>query len=303
MPELPEVQTTVNYLKKSVLGRKILNLRTDTPKIFKNKTGWKGALDEVRGRKIIGIYRRGKNIIFDFDGPFSMLVHQKMSGHLLLGRWKEENGNWKPITPATLNDPMNRFIRVVFYLSGNLEMALSDLRKFAKIKIFSARGGSAIGGKDKKIDEIEEIKKLGPDPLEINFKVFLNALRKKKGKIKPTLLDQSIFAGIGNIYGDEILWHAGIHPLRRIENLSEAEIKKIYLSSKKVLRLALKKGGTSFDDYRKPDGTRGLYHLIRKVYQREGEKCSIDGAIIKRVKINGRSSHFCPYHQKWSNSL
>lgn len=287
MPELPEVQTTVNYLKKSVLGRKILNLRTDTPKIFKNKGGWKEVFKEVKGKKIVGVFRRGKNIIFDFDGPLSMLVHQKMSGHLLLGQWRMEGGKWQPVLPKTLNDPMNRFIRVIFYFSGNLEMALSDLRKFAKIAVF----------KDKKIDEIEEIKKLGPDPLEISFKEFLEVLKKKKGKIKPTLLDQSVFSGIGNIYGDEILWYSGIHPLRRIGGLSKKEIEKIYLFSKKVLNLALKKGGTSFDDYRKPDGTKGLYHLVRKVYQREGERCSRDGAVIKRIKINGRSSHFCPHHQ------
>lgn len=287
MPELPEVQTTVNYLKKSVLNRKILNIWTDTPKIFKNKGGRNEVLNEIKGRKIIDIFRRGKNIIFDFDGPLSMLVHQKMSGHLLVGRWEKENGKWQPVSPKTLNDPMNRFVRAVFYLSGNLEMALSDLRKFAKIVIF----------KDKKIDEVEEIKKLGPDPLKTSFKEFLKILKKKKGKIKPTLLDQSVFSGIGNIYGDEILWHSWVHPLRRVENLSDEEIKKIYQSSKKVLNLALKKGGTSFDDYRKPDGTKGLYHLVRKVYQREGEKCSRDGAIIKRIKINGRSSHFCPKHQ------
>lgn len=301
MPELPEVQTTVNYLKKSVLGRKIFDIWTDTPKLIKNKGGLAEVKKELKGKKIINIFRRGKNIIFDFDGPLSMLVHQKMSGHLLVGRWRKENpapltasqkgwagGKWRPVFPKTLNDPMNRFIHVIFYLSGNSEMALSDLRKFAKIVVF----------KDKKIDEVEEIKKLGPDPLEIDFNGFLNSLRKKKGKIKPTLLDQSVFAGIGNIYGDEILWHANIHPLRRIENLSDNDIKKIYLSSKKVLNLALKKGGTSFDDYRKPDGTKGLYHLIRKVYQREGEKCLRDGAIIKRIKINGRSSHFCPRHQR-----
>lgn len=288
MPELPEVQTTVNYLKKSVLNRKVLDLWTDTPKLFKNKRGWKEALKEIRGRKIIDISRRGKNIIFDFDGPLSMLVHQKMSGHLLVGRWKKENGQWKPILPKTLNDPMNRFIHVIFYLSSNLEMALSDLRKFAKIAIF----------KDLKIDEVEEVKKLGPDPLKISFIKFAEILKLKKGKIKQTLLDQTVFAGIGNIYGDEILWHAGVHPLRRTETLSESETRKIYLSSKKVLNLALKRGGTSFDDYRKPDGTKGLYHLIRKVYQREDEKCSRDGALIKRIKVGGRSSHFCPKHQR-----
>lgn len=287
MPELPEVQTTVNYLKKSVVGRRVLDIWTDTPKILKNKGGLAEIKKELRGRKIIGVSRIGKNIIFDFDGPLSMLIHQKMSGHLLVGRWRQEAGKWKPITPKTLDDPMNRFIHVIFYLSGNLETALSDLRKFAKIVVF----------KDKKINEVEEIKKLGPDPLKTSLKVFGEILKKKKGKIKPVLLDQTVFAGIGNIYGDEILWYAGVRPLRKAESLSDSEIKKIYQASKKILNLALKKGGTSFDDYRKPDGTMGGYHLIRKVYQREGEKCSRDGAIIKRIKINGRSSHFCPKHQ------
>jgi formamidopyrimidine-DNA glycosylase len=288
MPELPEVQTTVDYLKKSVLNRKILDIWTDTPKLIKNKGGLAEIKKELKGRKIIDISRRGKNIIFDLDGPLSMLIHQKMSGHLLTGRWKLESGKWKAVSPKTLNDPMNRFIHAIFFLSGGLEMALSDLRKFAKIAVF----------KDQKIDEAEEIKKLGPDPLKISASQFAEILKKKKGKIKPALLDQTVFAGIGNIYGDEALWYAGVNPLRKVEELSDTQIKKIYQSVKKVLRIALKKGGTSFDDYRKPDGTMGGYHLIRKAYQREGEKCSRDGAIIRRVKIGGRSSCFCPKHQK-----
>jgi len=286
MPELPEVQTTVNYLKKSVTGRKVLDIWTDTPKFFRG--GFGAAKNKIRGKKIISVSRRGKYVVFDFQGDSGMLIHQKMSGHLLVGRWKKEKARWIPVFPKTLNDPMNRFIHVIFYLSGGLEMALSDLRKFAKIVVF----------KDEKLNEVEDIKKLGPDPLVISFKKFAEILKRKKGRIKTVLMDQGVIAGIGNIYSDEILWYSGIHPLKRVEKLSVGGVKKIYQATKKVLRLALKQGGTSSDDYRKPDGTKGGYYEARKVYQREGEKCSRDNGIIKRIKIGGRSAHFCPKHQK-----
>ena len=116
--------------------------------------------------------------------------------------------------------------------------------------------------------------------------------------VKNGLMSQKVFAGIGNIYSDEILWHAGVRPQRRADTLDRREVKKLYDATRRVLALAIQKGGTSARDYRKPDGSEGGYYKIRKAYQRTGEKCARDGAIISRIMVGQRSAHFCPKHQK-----
>jgi len=181
---------------------------------------------------------------------------------------------------------------------------MSDLRRFSKIVLV----------KDKDVSGLPEIKKLGPEPLEISFnefkKLFVPSTKpprhssgqvgaRKKGRIKQVLMDPFFIAGIGNIYADEILWHSGLHPQSRVENLSDADLKKIFNFMVKILKNAINLGGSSVDDYRTPSGEKGEYQNQTKAYQHEGERCfKKDGGIIKRIKLGSRSAHFCSIHQK-----
>ncbi|MEK7077014.1 MAG: zinc finger domain-containing protein, partial [Patescibacteria group bacterium] len=171
-------------------------------------------------------------------------------------------------------------------LDGGDMLALSDLRRFAKL----------ICGPKELVLNLPELKKLGPEPLERAFtcEKFLEILDRKTGRVKQILLDQSVISGVGNIYADEILWFSKIHPLRKVELLKDAEKKILYRAIKFILKRGLRYRGTSIDDYRDARGRRGKYDLVRYVYQRESEPCRRCGAKIKRIKIAGRSAHFCP---------
>lgn len=292
MPELPEVETTIRDLKKKVLNRTFVGVWTDFPKNIKKPAKVGEFKKEIIGRKIEGIWRRAKNIIFDLSGGKALLVHQKMTGHLLYGKWVEDKGAWRAVTPGPLSDdPMNRFLHLIFWLDDGCQLALSDLRKFAKIELYNRT----------ELLESKEFGSLGPEPLEkgFTFGKFMEAMgRKRKGKIKQVLMDPYVIAGIGNIYSDEILWDARIHPTKDISKLDEDEFSGIYRALRRILPEAIKLGGESFSDFRRPSGEKGNFDLLRKAYRREGEKCERCGTIIKRMKIGGRSAHYCPKCQR-----
>ncbi len=301
MPELPEVETIVRQLNQKVVGLKVLDAWTDWPKMIKTHT-LKSFISDVRRRKILRAHRRAKYIMMDLsDGPKSpkgnrvnktLIIHQKISGHLLYGKWKLEKG--KPVAAIdgpVKTDPFNRFIRFILYLDNGYMLGLSDVRRFAKIYL----------GDTEKIENINEIGKLGPEPLDKSFtlKKFRELIGKKRGVIKRVLMDPFTIAGIGNIYSDEILWYAGIHPLRRAEKLADKELSAIYKAMRMVLKKAINARGDSQQDYRTLEGKFGNYQNLQKAYQLTGEKCQKrDGGVIKRLVINGRSAHFCPMHQK-----
>ena len=290
MPELPEVETIAKELKKKIVGLKITDVWTDREKPFRQSGGLKKFLKEIKNRKIVDVRRRAKFVIINIEGPKSIFIHQKISGHLLYGRWKLEAGNWKAEKAGPLRDDrQNKYLRIIFFLNNGYQLALSDLRRFGKVMLIG----------DREIENLKELKKLGPEPLEISFSQFKNLFIKKRGRLKPVLMDPYFIAGIGNIYSDEILWNAGYHPLTRVEKLKENDLKKIFNSMIKVLSKAIKYQGDSMDDYRLPSGEKGHYQEIQNAYQQTGKKCKKgDGGIIQRIKIGGRSAHFCPKHQK-----
>ncbi len=299
MPELPEVETTIRDLQTKVLKRTFVDVWADSSKIIKKPENFKKFKERIKGKKIQKIWRRGKNIIFDLSGNLNLLIHQKLTGHLLVGRWELQNGKWIPPS-GPLSEKINTYIHLLFTLDNGQMLALSDLRKFAKVELWDK----------KELENSEEFKKLGPEPLEENFtfEKFKNILKDKKaakgeprqrrGKIKQVLMNQEIIAGIGNIYSDEILWEAKIHPFKDISKLTGDELKKIYSATKKILKRAIELRGESFSDFRDPEGKKGYFDMERKVYRREGEKCSRCGNIIKRLKMVGRSAHFCPNCQE-----
>lgn len=282
MPELPEVETIVNDLRKVLPGLKIQDVWSD---VFDAKKIKK----EIVGRKILKIERRGKNILIRLSDSRTVLIHQKMTGHLLYGKWRVEGRKWISLIPGPLQDPENRFIHLLFFLSNDYQLALCDMRKFAKVAVLATEKIS------------EELKNLGLDPFEKNFNLvrFSEIMKTRQGAIKKVLMDQSAIAGIGNIYSDEILWKADVHPLKEVQKLNGKNLKNIYQAIKTVLKKAIKARGDSVSDYRRPSGEKGRYQEMQNAYQMTGAKCKKrDKGIIKRIKIGGRSAHFCPVHQK-----
>jgi len=290
MPELPEVETTVKGLRPKILKRTIIDVWSDWRKLVKKPKDFGTFKKLIKNKKIIKIWRRAKNIIFDLSDGYSLLVHQKMTGHLMFGQWEFKNNKWKPAEKGPLEDKINTFLHIIFFLDNKKMIALSDVRKFAKIELW----------KTEELLDSEEFKKIGPEPLDKNFtfEKFKNIFKNKKGKIKQLIMNPEIIAGIGNIYSSEALWRAKIHPEKNVTELSNKELNNLYRAIKKILESAVKLGGESFSDYRKPDGSKGNFDSERKVYKREGQKCYRCGTVIKRLKFGGRSAFFCPYCQK-----
>lgn len=290
MPELPEVETIVKDLNTKVLNRTFVGVWTDTKKYVKKPASFSEFEKQIKGKKIIKIWRRAKNIIFELSENLILLVHQKMSGHLLYGKWVLKNNKWEPAKKGIMEDRVNTYIHLLFYLDNGFMLALSDLRKFAKVELWDKQ----------EFLKSKDYNELGPEPLEksFTFEKFTEIFKNKKGKIKQVLMDPKVIAGIGNIYADEILWYSKIHPLRSIVSLKGKELKSIYKNIKKVLEAATKLRGTSISDFRDTSGELGAYGEKRKAYQREGEKCYRCGTIIIRIKIGGRSACFCPNCQK-----
>lgn len=300
MPELPEVQTTVNILNKTVKGLEILDVWTDYDSAFhegknniKDKKYFPFFKKEIINKKILGTERRAKNVLINVSGNKTILVHLKMTGHLLYGKYTFKNKNWSPPSDGPLSDPFNRFIHLAFSLSNGSTLVLSDMRKFAKVFVFDTD----------KMYKTPDLEKLGPEPLlkSFTYEIFKKRIHKKpKGKIKTVLMDQTIISGIGNIYSDEVLWMSSVHPLALVKNIDERKLKLLYKSIIKVLQQSIKVGGDSMSDYRNPYGEKGGYQNIHKVYQRNGEKCQMKNCkgIIRRIKVGGRSAHYCDVHQK-----
>jgi len=299
MPELPEVTTTVNGLNE-VLPRLTItdiwtdyflrtkNKRTDT---IKNKKYFEYFKKEIVGEKVKKAERRGKNVLIHLTHGKTILIHMKMTGHLLYGKYKKSGETWRS-EDKLLRVPFNQFVHLVFTMSNGKHLAFSDMRKFAKVVLFETDSR----------DTTSHLADLGPEPLDdLTLETFKTRLQTKpEGKIKTVLMDQSVIAGIGNIYSDEILWETGIHPERKVKKLKEIEIKDMLKAMKKILLASIKMGGDSMSDYRDIYGQKGNLQNAHKVYRRVGEKCSkknCSGKILRKI-IGGRSSHFCSNHQK-----
>ena len=303
MPELPEVQTTVSGLNTVLPGLFITDAWTDYGGVFHD--GKKNIKDrayfplfkkEVTGRKFLRAERRGKNILLHLSGGKTILVHMKMTGHVMYGRYGFSAGKkneWKALDPGVLQDPFNQFIHFVLTLSNGRHLVLSDVRKFAKVSVADTAG----------LLKHPDLAELGPEPLEENFgwkEMRMRLMRRLQWKAKAALLAQDLIAGIGNIYSDEILWMAGVHPLRLVKDISDGEFKKMHATMKKVLASGIEQGGDSLSDYRNAFGEKGGFQEFHQAYRRTGEKCLKPGCkgIMKRVRVGGRSAHFCPVHQQ-----
>lgn len=309
MPELPEVQTTVNGLSQTIVGLKITGAWSDYNSIY-----WKGSESirdpeyferfkkEIVGKKVLAVSRRAKNILIKIGDAKNeeadiILVHMKMTGHLLYGTFKYDarapKHRWIPIAPESLKDPFNRHIHFVITFSNKKQVALSDSRKFAKVTLIKAID----------FEKTIHLRHLGPEPLDEDFSLEKFKMRlalRPKGKIKQVLMEQKIVAGIGNIYADESLWRAGIHPLETVSKIPTKKISLLFQAIKQTLSKGIDFGGDSMSDYRNIHGEKGKFQEHHSAYRRTGQKCSKAGCkgVIKRVIVGARSAHYCSEHQR-----
>jgi formamidopyrimidine-DNA glycosylase len=266
MPELPEVETIKRELHPLLVGRTIVGVRV----------GWEGCVDrpstgdfcdQVVGRRIEDVGRRGKFLILSLSGGKSLLVHLRMTGSLL-------------VTDAS--SPVEDHVRLCFQLDGESELRFKNVRKFGRLYL---------------VDDSEEVVgDLGPEPLEEGFSAadFRALFRNHRGMIKPLLLNQRFLAGLGNIYVDEALFRAGVHPRRTADSLAPEELNRLYGAVREVLGEAIANRGTSRSDYIRPSGSEGTYQDKLQVSGRVGEACSCCGTEIERSVVGGRGTYACP---------
>ena len=266
MPELPEVETVKNELSPHIVGHKITGIALLWERIVRQPST-KEFCSRLIGQEISGAARRGKYLIFGLSNGEVLIIHLKMSGSLLL-------------KPASAEP--DKYVRAVIHLGGEAALHFRDPRKFGAMWLV----------KDRK----EIIGKLGPEPLEPGFtpQVLARLLDNRTSPIKALLCDQSFIAGIGNMYADEALFLARIHPLRRGGNLSRQELKRLHSAIREVLQAAISNKGASIIDYRRPGGELGTAHFGFKVAHRRGENCPTCGTPIERIVVRNRGTYFCP---------
>lgn len=265
MPELPEVETIRLGLENNLVGKTFSNLEILSHKSFI------GDSKILIGKKIISFSRQGKQIVIHLSNNYLLVVHLKMTGQLVFS------------TP-------NKYTRLIFTFTDKSKLFFNDLRKFGWIRLI-------------KKEELSDLQKnLGVDLLDKNFtfKYFSSVLKKSKKPIKTVLLDQTKFAGIGNIYASEALFLAKIYPLKPADKISPLKIKSLYSAILKIIKESIKHGGSTARDkgYLKSTGEAGTHQNYFQVYQREGEPCFDCKGLVKRIKTAGRSTFFCPSCQK-----
>ncbi|MFH1239398.1 MAG: DNA-formamidopyrimidine glycosylase [bacterium] len=268
MPELPEVETIRRDLEKELIGLKIKDVKINVPKVIKDPTP-QTFRKEIVGKEFQHILRRGKNLILTLSASKQLLIHLKMTGQLIYGDEQPQS-------------------RVCFILSNGRYLNFNDVRLFGSIRLVSDW------------EKAKGIADLGPEPLEADFtfETFKKILSGKKTKIKPLLMDQSFIAGIGNIYAQEALFRAGIHPERPASSLRDKEIKDLFSQIRGVLNEAIKYRGSSIDDYVDAQGKKGGFEERLQVYGWEGRSCCRCNTAIKKIELGGRGTCFCPGCQK-----
>lgn len=266
MPELPEVETTVRALRPYLINQKIIDVHNDWPRHIAQPS-FEVLKYRIHGRDILAIQRRAKYLVFTLSDDETLIIHLKMSGRLIVTE------------PQT---PKDKHVHTVFCLANGQELRFWDMRKFGRV--YLTREPETILGN------------LGPEPLEPPFTTELlkERLDGRSRALKPLLLDQTFIAGVGNIYADESLFYAGLHPTRVANSLTAPEISALHAAIQKALRLGIEREGASIDLYIKPDGSKGDMQNAVMVFRRTGDPCYSCGTPIERIVLSSRSTHFCP---------
>jgi formamidopyrimidine-DNA glycosylase len=277
MPELPEVETVARGLRLVLPGRRIVGVRLSAKTDFIDDPA---SLErELPGTRVVGVKRYGKFLVIDLerakggggDEKLALLIHLGMTGQIVVGAAEA------PVAPHT---------HAFLSLDDGRELRYTDIRRFGRIRILLDGEREAVLGR------------LGLDPLEASEKDFRQTITTRSAQIKAQLMDQRVFRGMGNIYTDESLWRAKIHPKRLGAKLNDGEVKRLYRAVREVLMEAIRLRGSSVSDYVDSDGQRGEFQSRHRVYQREGKKCFRCGGVIRRAIVAGRSSFFCPRCQR-----
>ena len=283
MPELPEVETVARDLRPRLVGATIVGARTSWARTLRTHDPLAFA-DAVAGRTVESVERRAKQLVIGLSGDAALTIHLKMTGQLF-------------VVPA--DAPEDPYVRLVLELADGRELRFRDIRKFGKVGLY---GRDPVSGElVAEVGGAAVFAAIGPEPLADEFTVreFRRRLRRRKGRLKPLLLDQSFVAGIGNIYADESLWRSRLHPLRSASSLRPPDERRLYEAVRAVLSEAIERRGSSIDDYTAPDGDGSMQERL-DVYQRTGEACRRCGRPVRRVVVGARSTHFCSWCQRLS---
>jgi len=287
MPELPEVETVRRGLNSLIVHKKVAKVSHDTPKSFPNATS--DVEQFLLGATITAVRRRAKVLMVDLTSGYSLLIHLKMTGQLVYVDPTVRFGAGHP-NDSLVNQLPDKSTRVCLTFSDDAQLFFNDQRKFGWIKLLPTV----------EIPYIDFMKKVGPEPLEADFTAEQFAARftrRAKTNIKAALLDQTVVAGVGNIYADESLWGAKIHPQRLVASISDDEFQKLHSELRSVMNLAIDKGGSSNHTYVNAEGKKGSYMDFARAFRREGLPCPRCGTIIEKLRVAGRGTHICPHCQ------
>lgn len=269
MPELPEVETVKRGLHDLIIGKRIASVSHDWPKSFPNNLHDVDAF--IKGALIIDVRRRAKVLLIDLDTNYSLVIHLKMTGQLVF-RGKDSFGAGHP-NESLVGELPDKSTRVVFEFTDKTHLYFNDQRKFGWVRLLPTS----------EIPHSDFMRTLGPEPLTDEFtpEVFVQRVQKRPGAlIKAVLLDQSVLAGIGNIYADEGLWGAGIHPAQRVRDVPISQLKRLHKELRFVLNMSIEKGGSTDRNYVSAEGKRGSYIDFARVFRREGLDCPRHSGIM-----------------------
>lgn len=287
MPELPEVETIKRGLTGFIKGARIKRVTVLCEKSFI------GPKEVVLEQKIKDIRRRGKALLIDLENGITMMIHLRMTGQLIYrnadAKSDDDNFAGGHPTDSFFTELPNKQTRVIFELDGGT-LYFNDQRKFGFVKLIETG----------EVENDKFIKTLAKEPWDLTVEEFKeNLMHHKSAPIKATILDQKVIAGVGNIYADESLFYAKVHPNRLTGSLTDAEIEKLLEGARKTMQASIDSGGSTMKTYVKADGTKGDYlRLFAKVFRREGEPCTECGTEIVKIRVAGRGTHVCPKCQK-----
>lgn len=307
MPELPEVETVRRGLANLIVGRTFAAVEHDTPKSFPNATA--DVREFLIGASVAAVRRRAKVLMIDLSSDYTLVIHLKMTGQLVFVLKSAGPAGAKPLARGDTqaeggevrfgaghpNDSLigelpDRSTRVTFTFGDGSHLYFNDQRKFGWIRLMPSV----------EVPNIDFMQKVGPEPLDADFTAaqFVERFKRRaRTSIKAALLDQTVIAGVGNIYADESLWGAKIHPKRIVGTITEAEFKRLYTELRAVMNLAIEKGGSTDKNYVNAEGKRGSYMDFARVFRREGKPCPRCHATIIKFKAAGRGTHVCPHCQ------
>jgi formamidopyrimidine-DNA glycosylase len=288
MPELPEVETVRAGLQRLLPGKVVKDVDFDWPKGFPNSSDDVSAF--LIGAEVAEVRRRAKVLLIELSTKYTLVIHLKMTGQLVYRSESERFGAGHP-NASLIGELPDRSTRVTLTFADGSHLYFNDQRKFGWMRLLPTA----------EVPQIDFFKKVGPEPLAADFSWQImkqRMMRRKNSNAKAVLLDQSVIAGVGNIYADESLWGAKVHPTRLMHTMSDNDFKKLHRALVDVLKLSIAKGGSTDQHYVDAEGKPGKYLTFANVFRREGLPCPRCGSVIEKTRVAGRGTHTCPMCQK-----